>query len=394
MEIKDLEKRKDNLEIYYFNKFKHRPNDFFSSPGRMEVLGNHTDHNLGLVIVAAINLDVLAATSKRDDNYVIIQSQGYPTISINLSDLTKKESEVGLSIGLARGVFFRLQELGYTLGGFEAYLDSNIPSGIGVSSSAAFECLVAKIMSYYYNSDKITPFEIATSAQWAERVYFEKPCGLLDQCGVAFGGLNLIDFINSGAPKIVKLNFTLTNCQAILVNTGGSHSNLTELYTSITSEMREVANYFKCNYLRELPREIFFKHIPSLRKVVSDRAILRATHFYFENDLVLESAKAIENNEINIFLKCVRQSSRNSFELLQNNFNPRSDKQNIPLALGYSRFLIKNGATRIHGGGFEGSILTFIHKDEVENYVKEMSRLFKKENVHLLQIRSTGPIRL
>lgn len=382
------------LTELYHEVFFTSPEDYFSSSGRIELLGNHTDHNHGLVLVGAVDLDIVAASGKCDENTVTIHSYGYPPFTIDLSDLSKKEEEIGRSQGIVRGVLARMKDLGYQIGGFRCVMNSTVYSGAGVSSSAAFECLIATIENHYYNQGMLPAIEIAKISQYAEREYFNKPCGLLDQCGVAFGGVNKINFSDVENPVVENVTVELDPYKIVLINTGGSHSKLTEQYAAITNEMRQVANYFQKDYLIEVSEREFIGHISALRKQVSDRAILRAMHFYNENKIVNRGFRALMNHDILTFLKCVNESGRNSFEELQNIQNAQSEKQNIALAIGLTRTLIRRGAVRVHGGGFEGTILAFVHQDDLDRYVRVMSAIFKSDNVHCVQIRNVGPYRL
>lgn len=388
----DINTRKNNLEKLFVEAYQIRPTDYFSSPGRMEILGNHTDHNLGLVLVGAIDLDMMAAGIKSDDNLVEVISTGFNKIVIELTDLEQKISENGTSTAIVKGVLSRLKSLNYNIGSFKLYIDSSIFIGAGVSSSAAFECLIVEVINYFYNKNSMNPLQIAVVAQYAEQVYFNKPCGLLDQCGVAFGGVNLIDFGDINNPKVDHLEIELNEYQIVLVNTGGNHAKLVDQYKEIINEMKSVASYFNKTYLKEVKEKLFYDELPNLRKAVNDRAILRAIHFFEENKLVKIGYEALKSHDYEVLLKCIDTSGRNSFELLQNNINKDSCLQNIALGIGLSRSIIKNGAVRIHGGGFEGTILAIVNKTEVDNYCDKMISVFGEHNVHCLKIRNTGPI--
>ena len=388
-----LETIKNTLKEKYIKTFNEENSDFFSSSGRMEILGNHTDHNHGLVLVGAINLEIICAASKRNDNIIKVFSEGYGLIEFDTRNISKQKEESGKTIALIKGVCSKIKELGLSIGGFNAYIKSNVPAGSGVSSSAAFECLIVKILNYYYNADKIDNFTSASVAQYAENVYFDKPCGLLDQCGVAFGGVNMIDFKSIKNPKVVHLEPDFKDYEIIITNCGGDHSSLTEHYSSIRKEMEDVAHFFHKKQLRNVPYNTFFENIKELRNYVSDRAILRAIHFYNENNLVKKGFSYLKHNNIKGFLKCINDSGNSSYMLLQNTCVPGNLTQNLNLALTLSKNIIKDGAVRVHGGGFEGTILAFVNKNEVDNYVEKMSKVFLKDNVYRVNLRNYGPIK-
>ena len=382
------------LKEGFIKEFFLEPKDYFSSSGRIEILGNHTDHNHGLVLVSAVNLDITCASIKTNDNKIEIYSEGFSRFEINLNDLKRRKNEEGTSISLVKGIVNKLLELNYFVGGFKAYIKSNVPAGSGISSSAAFECLIVEILNYYYNNDAISKIDIAKISQYAENVYFNKPCGLLDQCGVAFGGINMIDFKSTNNPLITHIETSFEPYDLILVNCGGDHSLLTPYYASIKEEMEQVASFFNKKSLREVQYKKFFTSLNDLRNKVSDRAILRAFHFYNENKLVKKAFKCIKNNNIKGFLKCINESGYSSYMYLQNTCTYDSYKQNINLALRLSKELIKDGACRIHGGGFEGTILAFVHKNESESYIKKMCEVYGKESVYKVSSRNSGPIHL
>lgn len=386
----NLEQRKSKLKAKFHGLFLQENTDYFSSSGRIELLGNHTDHNRGSVIVGAVDLDILAATRKREDRKVVIYSKGYPKISLQIDDRNLREEESGKSIAIVRGVLHRLFELGYCIGGFSCYLESSVYAGAGVSSSAAYECLIVAILNDYYNENRISPLQMAEIAQYSESVYFMKPCGLLDQCGVAFGGVNRIDFKDISCPVVENIQADFSPYCLVLVNTGGSHSHLTEQYKAITEEMKAVANFFGKEYLREVSEPVFIQKLKELRERVSDRAVQRAMHFFEENKIVEKGFAFLKEKQIEKFLECVDRSGRNSYELLQNNINVSSERQNISLAIGLTRELLSRGAVRVHGGGFEGTILAFVHREDLKDYLQVMRNVFGRNNVHDVEIRNCG----
>lgn len=380
--------RSKKIIIDYKNYFNDDAKDLFSSSGRIEILGNHTDHNHGKVIVGAVNLDLLAATKKSKS--IHLYSEGYEEIKFDLTDLEKKKEEEGTNKAIIKGVLVKMMDLGYKVGGFTAYVNSILPAGSGISSSAAFECLIAEIENYYYNNDSMNRFDMAIASQFAEHIYFGKPCGLLDQCGVAFGGINKIDFSKIDNPTVTHLDFNLEGYSLVLVNTGGSHSNLTDAYASIPQEMKSVAKYFGKNTLSEVDEKIFYDSIKELRNHVNDRAILRAIHFYNENKTVESGFNALKNCDKDAFLNAVKESGESSYMFLQNTCVPGNLTQNINLALAVSKKYVHDGAFRIHGGGFEGTILVFISNACVEEYIKQMVKIFGENNVHKISVRNEG----
>ena len=380
--------RSKKIIIDYKNYFNDDAKDLFSSSGRIEILGNHTDHNHGKVIVGAVNLDLLAATKKSKS--IHLYSEGYEEIKFDLTDLEKKKEEEGTNKAIIKGVLVKMMDLGYKVGGFTAYVNSILPAGSGISSSAAFECLIAEIENYYYNNDSMNRFDMAKASQFAEHIYFGKPCGLLDQCGVAFGGINKIDFSKIDNPTVTHLDFNLEGYSLVLVNTGGSHSNLTDAYASIPQEMKSVAKYFGKNTLSEVDEKIFYDSIKELRNHVNDRAILRAIHFYNENKTVESGFNALKNCDKDAFLNAVKESGESSYMFLQNTCVPGSLTQNINLALAVSKKYVHDGAFIIHGGGFEGTILVFISNACVEEYIKQMVKIFGENNVHKISVRNEG----
>lgn len=375
------------------DKFKKREGKshdvFISSPGRAEVLGNHTDHNHGKVIVGAISCDILAAVSKNDENAIKICSEGYRDIRVDLNDLELKEREYGTSAALTRGVARALKNRGYGFGGFTAHITSNVFKGAGVSSSAAFELLIAECLNCLYLDGKAAAIEKAVAAQYAENVYFNKPCGLLDQSGIALGSLHKLDFLIPEKPAVQKLTapkgYTL-----VITNTGGDHSDLTEHYAAIKEEMHAVSKFFGKEFLREVNEEDFYGSLKELTKKFSGRALLRAIHFFDENKNVDRAAQALERGDAREFLNCVNASGESSLRCLQNNYVPGDVRQVIPLAIKYSEKIIKDGAVRIHGGGFAGTILAFVSDGEADGYVEQMRALYGRDNVFKAYIREKG----
>ena len=360
----------------------------FSSPGRAEIVGNHTDHNRGKVIVAALSCNVICLAEPRNDGIIEICSAGFRPIRFSIADTKRKESEQGKSPAFARGVIHYLKEKGLPVGGFSAVTESNIFRGAGVSSSAAFSVLVAEVENALYLGGKLTPLEKAIAAQYAENVYFGKPCGLLDQTGIALGGLHEVDFCTD-MPVFRKLP-PPEGYSVVLTATGGSHAELTEHYAAVRSEMGEVAAYFHRQYLRELTMEDVMRELPALRERTSDRAVLRALHFFEENARVERAAEGLLSGDIPAFLAAVRQSGESSLRYLQNCSVPGSVDQPLVMGLKLSEMLVRRGAFRMMGGGFTGTVLAIVPDEDAHAYGTGMARVFGEENVFYADLREEG----
>ena len=367
---------------------------FFSAPGRTEVGGNHTDHNNGKVLAAAVNLDAIAAVSKRDDGIICVNSAGYTPITVDSADHEIKDNEAGKSDALIRGVCARFKELGYNYGGFNASVTSRVLSGSGLSSSAAYEVLIGTILNYLYNDGKISAVEIAQISQCAENVYFKKPCGLMDQTACSVGGFVQIDFEDTSKPVINKVDFDIAKHGYILciVDTGGNHADLTGDYAAIRLEMNSVAEYFGKNVLRQVDEKEVFENIGDIRKKTGDRAIERAIHFYNENKRVERLAKALSDGNFDEFKNIIIESGKSSYMYNQNCFtlsNP--DEQPVALALCICEELLKGkGAYRVHGGGFAGTIQAFVPETDAESFVASMRKVFGGNSCYILKVRSHG----
>lgn len=381
-------KRADELYNRFIELNGKKPEYVVSSPGRAEILGNHTDHNHGKVMVAAINCDILCFVSPDASGKITIHSDGFSPIVTNVNDTEINEKQFGTSLALVKGVCAKIKCLGYTVGGFTACATSNIFKGAGVSSSAAYEVMISEIFNMLYLDGKLTAVDKAVISQYAENVYFGKPCGLLDQSGIAIGSLSKLDFKTS-LPEITKLappdGYTI-----VLTNTGGDHAKLTEHYAAIRIEMESVAAYFGKKVLREVDYNEFLAAIPQLKNKLSSRAILRAMHYYSENQRVDEAEAALLNNDIQGFLKAVSASGESSLAILQNCYVPGAVDQPVVLAVEYSKRIVKDGAFRVHGGGFAGSVLGIVNNNEAEMYVTAMKKVFGEENVFTALVRPTG----
>ena len=366
----------------------------YSSPGRTEVGGNHTDHNAGRVLAAAVDLDVIAAVTPNDSGIITIHSEGYPPSVIDTAQLAPASEERFTSAALVRGVAGRLQELGYRVGGFDACVASNVPTGSGLSSSAAFEVLVATILNHLYNEGRIDTITVARAAQYAENNYFGKPCGLMDQTTCAVGGFVTIDFRDFERPVVRKVTFDFgaSGLAAVIVDTGGSHADLNDDYTALEHEMKSVARALGGRVLREFSKDAVLANLPALRKQVNDRAILRALHFYDDDQRVVEQAAALEANDLARFLNLIIASGNSSWMLCQNCYSCKDiEHQGISVALARSEEMLRgHGAWRVHGGGFAGTIQAFVPKERLAAYVEAMEHVFGPGTCHQLAIRSAG----
>ena len=372
----------------------------FSVPGRTEVCGNHTDHNHGRVLAAGIDRDIIAVASPSGENVVRVRSEGYPEDRVPLEYCDNPEKQKAFkSNALVTGMCGGFRKWGYRIGGFDAYTTSRVLKGSGISSSAAFEVMVGNILNYLYNDGTVKNEEIAKIAQYAENVYFGKPCGLMDQMACAVGGFVYIDFENPKDPKIEPIAFSLDDAGYVLciVNTGGNHANLNADYASVPQEMKAVAAAFGREVLRGLSEADIRKKIPELRKTVGDRAILRALHFVRENDRVAQAARALRAGETDTFLSDIRASGDSSFKYLQNVYTTQNvAEQGLSLALAVTEGLLdgKGCAWRVHGGGFAGTIQVFVKREYVDDYRREMDAVFGEGAAMVLHIRPAGAVRI
>ena len=378
----------------FAQKFGKRETEFFSTPGRTEIGGNHTDHNGGRVLAGAVNLDVISAASPRSDNNICLISEGYDDIEISLSDLKPAPEEREKSSSIVRGICARLAQLGYNIGGFDAYTASDVAMGSGLSSSAAFEVQIASILNHMYNGGGINPVLLAQIAQYAENEYYGKPCGLMDQATCAVGGLVQIDFKNTERPVVKKVNYDFENCgyATVIVFPGKGHDDADSEYDALEKEMKLVATTLGGYRLREFSKEILLQRIPELRTAVSDRAILRALHFYADDERVARQTACLENSDFDNFLKLVIDSGYSSWMLCQNVYSA-SDvcRQDLSIALAISEELLKGkGAWRIHGGGFGGTIQAFVPDSMAEEYMEKMDGVFGDGSSLKLTIRRQG----
>jgi len=384
----------------YENSFSGSPEALFSAPGRTELGGNHTDHQHGCVLAGSIDLDILAAVSRNHSGVIRIQSEGYPPLSVDLREREPKPEEQNTSAALVRGVAVRMMELGCPIGdgGLEAALVSSVPGGSGLSSSAAFEVLVGTMLNHLYWGGKCTPVEVAQIGQYAENVYFGKPCGLMDQTASAVGGVVAIDFADPATPRVERIDLDLaaSGYAICIINSGAGHAELTDEYASITRELALVCRCFGRKVLREVPEEEFLAALPKVRAAAGDRGALRAFHIYGENRRVREEAEALRRGDFPGFLALVRESGRSSALYLQNVVpTGRTAKQELLFAIALAeRLLAGEGAVRVHGGGFAGTAQAFVPLSRLDAFRAGMEAVLGPGCCHVVDIRPVGGVRI
>ena len=374
--------------------------DLFSSPGRTEIGGNHTDHNHGRVLAGAVNLDNVAVAEPNGTHMVNIKSNGYPDIKVDLTDLGKDEKQHYTSASLVKGICYKMSGLGYQTGGFDACIDGKVPVGSGLSSSASFEVLLGSIVSHLFNDGKISAVENALVGQWAENNYFGKPCGLMDQTACSVGGLVTIDFENPASPvvKEVGFDFVATGYSLIITDVGGGHDDPASQaeYASLPTEMKSVAKELGADVLRQTTQQQIIDSIPDIRHKVGDRAILRSLHFQGDNQRVLDQVSALEQGNFPAFLNLVVESGYSSYMYNQNIFDiTHKEDQVVSIALVLSELVLKGrGAWRVHGGGFGGTIQAFVPGDKLEEYIQTLEHVYGHGSCHQLFIRNKGAVKL
>ena len=372
--------------------------EIYSAPGRSEVCGNHTDHQNGMVLATSINLDAIAIVAKAEEPVIRLVSGDFPMEEINVEDLDLKEAEKSTTTALIRGVAAGMKERGHQVGGFTAYITSDVLMGAGMSSSAAFESLIGTILSGLYNDMTVSSIEIAQIGQYAENIYFGKPCGLMDQMACSVGGMIFIDFEDKEHPEVkqVHSDFEKAGLSLCIVDTKGSHADLTPDYAAVPAEMNQVAQALGKEHLREVPRETFFKELPKLWKETSGRAVLRAIHFYEEEERVLQGVKALEESDYPGFLSVIKASGDSSAKYLQNIYSPKDvASQNVTVALAASESILgDNGVCRVHGGGFAGTIQAFVKNEAVAAYKEQIEAIYGDDSCHVLKVRLQGGIRV
>lgn len=370
---------------------------FFSAPGRTEISGNHTDHQHGCVLAAAVNLVTVAEVTLNHSGLIRVQSEGYPALEVELKDLSVHEEEKNTTASLIRGVAAAFSQRGAVLQGFDARVRSSVLPGSGLSSSAAFEVLIGTICNEMFFDKKLSAVEIAQVGQYAENVYFGKPCGLMDQTASSVGGMVFIDFENPDCPVVERIDFDFAAAGHALciIDSGADHADLTEEYAAIPGELKDVCAFFGKEVLRDIPEVDFFAALPELRHQVPDRAILRAIHFYQENSRVQRQAQALRDGDFDAFLRLVSESGRSSWMYLQN-ITPtgETEHQDVAVALALCDTLLHGqGAFRVHGGGFAGTVQAFVPLEILDSFKEGIERVLGEGKCHVLSIRSEGGIR-
>lgn len=372
--------------------------EIYSAPGRTEVCGNHTDHQNGMVLAASINLDAIAIVGKNNHNTIEIKSEGYPLLQFDCNHLDMIESEKETTTALVKGVLSKMKNEGYQIGPFKAYITSDVFSGSGLSSSAAFESLIGTIISGLFNNMSISPVEIAMIGQYAENVYFGKPCGLMDQMACSVGDFVHIDFKNPEKPIVNKIEFDIAekDYSLCIVDTKGSHANLTDDYAAIPTEMKEIADFFNKEHLSEITKQDFIENLPNIYGKASDRSILRAFHFFNENERVAKAAQMLSEDNFEAFLSIIKESGTSSYQFLQNVYSNKYEQtQPVPITLAMSEYFLGNhGVCRVHGGGFAGTIQAFVKTDFVPEYKKQIEKILGFGTCHVLKIRKYGGIKV
>ena len=372
----------------------------FSVPGRSELSGNHTDHNRGCVIAASINLDIIAVAAKRDDNIIRVKSFGYDEITVDTDTYTTPDKYMfGTSASIIAGMCQGFKNNSFNIGGFDAYMTSSVLKGSGLSSSAAFEDMIGNIENYFYNNGEVNNVEIAKLSQYAENVFFGKPCGLMDQVACAHGGIVAIDFADTSDPVIEKMDFDITamGYKLCIVDTGGNHADLTDDYAAIPGEMKAIAKFFGKEVLREVKESDIISSIPALRSALGDRAVLRAMHFMAENNRVAMQKQALIDSDLELYFKNVIASGKSSFCYLQNVYTTKNISEqglSIALALAEGYLADRGGAYRVHGGGFAGTIQAYVKAEHADGFKALMNSAFGEGACLVLQIRRDGAVKV
>lgn len=388
----------DALKAFEAQFSSREPVHVFSAPGRTELGGNHTDHQHGRVLAASVNLDVVAVAAPSASSVIRVQSAGYPLDTVDLGQTEPQAAEKNRSASLIRGVAAYLRDKGYTVGGFDAYTVSNVPKGSGLSSSAAFETMIGTILSHLYNNGSIDPVVIAQAGQYAENVYFGKPSGLMDQMACSVGGIISIDFADPQRPVIDKVPFDFAGCgyHLCIQETGGNHADLTHEYAAVPEEMLAVASSLGGQHLRDVTSDALLARLPELRELHGDRAVLRALHFFEENQRVIQQADALSHDDFQAFKELVLASGHSSFEYLQNVYSTSDIRsQGVSLALALAQNLLEGkGAWRVHGGGFGGTTQNFVPDQLLDSFRKQMEAVYGAGTCHVLSIRPWGGVRV
>ena len=386
------------LDAGFQKTFGSAPERYFSAPGRTEIGGNHTDHQRGRVLAAAVDLDTLAAVRRSGTGTIRILSEGYPVSVVELDKLEPQEGEINSTPALIRGVAARFVQLGCKVEGFDAYCTSTVLPGSGLSSSAAYEVLIGTIINHLFFDGRVSQPEIAQIGQYAENVFFGKPCGLMDQTASAVGNLVSIDFFEKEHPVITPVNFNFASCGHALciIDTRASHADLTDEYAAIPMEIKQVCAHFGCQVLTQIDEEAFYAAIPALRLECGDRAVLRCIHFYQDNARVPKQVAALENGDFDAFLKLVSESGRSSWMYLQNVI-PAGYKEHQDVAVSLAlceHYLQGRGAYRVHGGGFAGTVQAFVPFDILESFRAGIDAVLGSGACHVLSIRPQGGVEM
>ena len=378
------ENRLLSLETAHIEEFGTKPEMIFSSPGRIEIVGNHTDHQGGKVLAAAVSLNILAVVSKRSDNKVLVHSKNYPLITIDLNDTEMKENEKGTSLAMVRGVADFFKKNNKPITGFSASTQSNVPKGAGVSSSSAFEVLIATIFNDLTSDKKIDPLFAAKAAQYAENIYFGKPSGMMDQTIIALGSVNTIDFYDLSDIKFKHADWKFGDIDIFVINTEGNHSDLTDDYAAILTDMKKVSEYFGKDRLSQIEEQDFRKNYDAIKKSLGEKIANRALHYFDEIKRVEKAFKAISEKDKQTFLNCVNESGESSKNLLQNLVSQKTKSTVLIDALDKASKIDGVVAKRVHGGGFAGTILVF--GDSKKNIEKQLIDSFREDNVFKISI--------
>ena len=385
-----------SLDSGFAAAFGGTPTRYFSAPGRTEIGGNHTDHQRGRVLAGAVNLDTVAAVRPNGTTVIRILSEGYPQCEVDVTDLIPKAEEINTTMALIRGVAARFTQLGCKVEGFDAYVTSTVLPGSGLSSSAAYEVLIGTIINHLFFDGKVSQPEIAMIGQYAENVYFGKPCGLMDQMASAVGSMVTIDFYDKENPVIEKVDFDFAACNHALciIDSRASHADLTDEYAAITLELKDICGYFGKDVLTQIDENDFIAAIPALREKFGDRAVLRAYHFYKENARVPKQVEALKNGDFDTFLRLIKESGYSSYMYLQNVI-PAGYREHQDVALSLSLcelYLGGRGAYRVHGGGFAGTVQAFVPMDILETFRKGIDAVLGVGACHVLSIRPHGGV--
>ena len=390
--------QKASLDAGFAATFGGTPERYFSAPGRTEIGGNHTDHQRGRVLAAAVNLDTRAAVRVNGTNMIRIQSQGYPLCEVDLNLLTPQAEEINGTASLIRGVAARFTQLGCQVEGFDAYCESTVLPGSGLSSSAAYEVLIGTILNHLFFGCKVSAPEVAMIGQYAENVFFGKPCGLMDQTASSVGGLVTIDFFEKDNPNIRSVNFDFSTCGHALciIDSRASHADLTDEYAAIPGELKGICAHFGKDVLTQIDPAAFYAAIPALREKCGDRAVMRAIHFYQENERVPQQVAALEEGNFDKFLALVKESGFSSFMYLQNVIPAgRTRNQEMAIALGLcEHYLRDRGAYRVHGGGFAGTVQAFVPFDLLDSFRAGIDGVLGEGACHVLSIRPQGGVEM